>query len=125
MFKLNEVFSNHHIFKNGKHIGWIDVHNLMLTLRSLKKIDYEEKYCIENVKLKDDEFKPDTLKYFEKYGAPDKPVVITTHNFCLDGRHRVHYNCLKGNKFIKAYVIPHELVEMFLIKSANGNSALL
>jgi hypothetical protein len=117
MFKLNEVFSNHHIFENGKHVGWIDVHNLMFTLRSLKKIDYQEKYSIENVKLKDDEFKPDTLEYFEKYGAPNKPVVITTENFCLDGRHRIHYNRLKGNQYMKAYVIPHELIDSFIKKT--------
>lgn len=117
MFKLNEIFSNHHIFENGEHVGWIDVHGLMLTLRSLKKIDYQEKYCIKNTILKDYELKEDVLAYYKKYGVYDKPIVVTTENFCLDGRHRVHYNLSCGNNFCKAYIVPHNMIKSFIKKT--------
>ena len=114
MFKSNEVFSNHHIFENGNHAGWIDVTSLMLTLRSLNEVKYHEDYCIENTSLKDDELKKATLDYYEKYGVCNKPVVITTENFCLDGRHRIYFNLLNNIQHIPAYVIPHERINTFI-----------
>ena len=117
MFKSNEVFSHHCILENGDCTGWIDITLLMFTLRALNKIEYQKKYCIKDIELKKDNFKKDTLEYYEKYGICDRPIVVTTENFCLDGRHRVHASRLKGEECIKAYIVPHNLIETFIKKT--------
>tara|TARA_R110002153_G_scaffold97692_3_gene232602 strand:+ start:431 stop:817 length:387 start_codon:yes stop_codon:yes gene_type:complete len=113
MFKSNEVFSDHCIFKNGDIVGWVDVTSLMFTLRALNKIEYQKSYIIKDTTLKNDDFKKATLEYYEKHGICDRPIVVTTKNFCLDGRHRVHASRLKGKLHIKAYIVPHNLIETF------------
>ena len=81
MFKSNEVFSNHYLFKNGEQIGWIDVTSLMFTLRTLNKIEYDESYCIKTTATKKDALKQSTIGYYQKFGVCSKPIVVTTKTF--------------------------------------------
>ena len=117
MFKSNEVFSNHYLFKNGEQIGWIDVTSLMFTLRTLNKIEYNKNYCIKTTTTKKDALKQSTISYYQKFGVCPRPIVVTSKDVCLDGRHRIHYN--RRNKIynIPAYVVPHKEINQFINKS--------
>jgi len=117
MFKSNEVFSNHYLFKNGEQIGWIDVTSLMFTLRTLNKIEYNENYCIKTTTTKKDALKQSTIGYYQKFGVYSKPIVVTTKDFCLDGRHRIHCNRMNKIYNIPAYVVPHKAINQFINKS--------
>jgi hypothetical protein len=117
MFNSNEVFSNHHLFKSGEYIGWIDVSSLMLTLRTLNKVKYSENYCIKKTETKKAPLKQSTIAYYQKFGVCPRPIVVTTKDFCLDGRHRIHYNRRNKNYNIHAYVVPHKEINQFTNKS--------
>lgn len=117
MFKSNEAFSNHYLFKNGEYIGWIDVTSLMLTLRTLNKVEYHENYCIKTTTTKKDDLKQSTIGYYQKFGICSRPIVVTTNDFCLDGRHRIHCNRMNKIYNIPAYVVPHKEINQFTNKS--------
>ena len=117
MFKSNEVFSKHYLFKNGEYIGFIDITLLMFTLRTLNKIEYNENYCIKTTTTKKDALKQSTIGYYQRFGVCSKPIVVTTKDFCLDGRHRIHCNRMNKIYNIPAYVVPHKAINQFINKS--------
>jgi hypothetical protein len=102
-------FSNH-ILPDGREIN---VSTLISTLNSLGMVRLVERYDISRTTYTNTNFKTCVMKFMETI-IPDIPVVITSNNHCIDGRHRIQSNLNVRNYHIPAYIIPHEMICKFI-----------
>lgn len=110
MLILPQAFSHHILSENE----FIDISSLIITLNTLRLVQYSKKYDITNTICKSTPLKPSVMSFYENKGVCKDPIVVTDDDFCLDGRHRVTHRKQIGEPFCSAYIVPRKYVDKFV-----------
>ena len=103
-------YSNYYISENS----YININSLMLTLKTLKKIQYTEAYNITNTTCQSFSLKESTMQYYKNSGVCKDPIVVTDDDHCLDGRHRIAFHKENNISTLPAYIVPRSQVDKFI-----------
>lgn len=106
----HQLFS-HHILQDDQYI---DVKQLVITLNALRLLVYDASYNISETTCKEYPLKSDVMSYYTSNGVCRMPIVVTSDDYCLDGRHRVSYRKQTADIFCPAYIAPSDYVIKFI-----------
>lgn len=104
-------YSNHYLSETS----YIDISTLVVTLKTLRKVQYVEAYNITNTTCQTFPLKESVMNYYNKCGVYTKPIVVTDDDHCLDGRHRIAYHKESSSITCPAYIVPQSYVNKFIV----------